>query len=292
MIYYAVALSEGNTEPIFAEIEEVNDNTHTFGVLKNLNGSYTFVMIVWYDFVRRQSYKFSHAIEESKNLQTIMFLVMANGSCCIWLVYPSETISVKDFNCSQIVLDESNIDWKNQKEDLQKRYDSCRSHHSENVIAFLKNSRITMNKYSYRLYPIVGGDKEIDLKGIDETLSDGTIKRMDDKVLFDYQHAAKPKKLYLNMDCNSSAFEVYIWFEENDMIQIFERFYGMHPETKTDFIIRIDAENKKYELALYRQGLKAPVVIPESAYQLIVFKNKFEDYRSENYNQPRGAWIW
>lgn len=75
-------------------------------------------------------------------------------------------------------------------------------------------------------------------------------------------------------------------------MSIFHHFYGAHPETKTDFIIRIDAENKKYELALYRQGLKEPVVIPESAYQLIVFKNKFEDYRSENYDQPRGAWIW
>lgn len=82
------------------------------------------------------------------------------------------------------------------------------------------------------------------------------------------------------------------FFLDEDNLLSFSRFYGAHPETKTDFIIRIDAENKKYELALYRQGLKEPVVIPESAYQLIVFKNKFEDYRSENYNQPRGAWIW
>lgn len=85
---------------------------------------------------------------------------------------------------------------------------------------------------------------------------------------------------------------VYLWLDSTIIVHIFERFYGAHPDTKADFIIRIDPENKKYELALYRQGLKEPVVIPESAYQLIVFKNKFEDYRSENYNQPRGAWIW
>ena len=60
----------------------------------------------------------------------------------------------------------------------------------------------------------------------------------------------------------------------------------------TDFMIRIDSEKNKYELALYRYGLKEPQVISESAYQLLVFKNKFEYYRSENYNQPRGAWIW
>ena len=63
-------------------------------------------------------------------------------------------------------------------------------------------------------------------------------------------------------------------------------------DTKTDFIIRIDSEKRKYELALFRQGLKEPQIIPEDAYQLLVFKNKFEDYRSDNYNQERGAWIW
>ena len=57
-------------------------------------------------------------------------------------------------------------------------------------------------------------------------------------------------------------------------------------------MIRIDSEKKIFELALYRYGLKEPQVISESAYQLFVFKNKFEYYRSENYNQPRGAWIW
>ena len=76
------------------------------------------------------------------------------------------------------------------------------------------------------------------------------------------------------------------------LLEAISKIIWSHPETKVDFIIRIDAENKKYELSLYRQGLKEPVIIPEDAYQLIVFKNKFEDYRSENYNQPRGAWIW
>lgn len=53
-----------------------------------------------------------------------------------------------------------------------------------------------------------------------------------------------------------------------------------------------DSESNKYELALYRYELKEPQVISESAYQLLVLKDKFEYYRSENYNQPKGAWIW
>ena len=73
---------------------------------------------------------------------------------------------------------------------------------------------------------------------------------------------------------------------------MFDKFYGAHRDTRTDFIIRVDAAARKYELALFRYGLKEPVVIPEEAYQLLVFKNRFEDFRSPNYDQPRGAWIW
>lgn len=101
-----------------------------------------------------------------------------------------------------------------------------------------------------------------------------------------------PSKLLVKIAKERCIVQSFIWFDFSVISGIFDRFYGTHPETKSDLIIKIDVEKQKYELALYRQGLKEPVVIPESAYQLIVFKNKFEDYRSENYNQPRGAWIW
>ncbi len=120
---------------------------------------------------------------------------------------------------------------------------------------------------------------------------DGSFNK-NEKRQFDSGPSPIPQRLNFRWDICSIDYNVCFFFNFIILKQFFNRFYGAHPETKTDFIIRIDAENKKYELALYRQGLKEPVVIPESAYQLIVFKNKFEDYRSENYNQPRGAWIW
>lgn len=101
-----------------------------------------------------------------------------------------------------------------------------------------------------------------------------------------------PRPIPKRLSLHNHAFSIYYWFEFESLKSVFERFYGAHPDTKAEFIIRIDVLTNRYELSLFRQGLKEPVVIPESAYQLIVFKNKFEDYRSENYNQPRGAWIW
>lgn len=127
---------------------------------------------------------------------------------------------------------------------------------------------------------------------IEESLFDGTFDKLHDDGLQKYHEAGKPKKLAIKWHIKKTEYTTYFWFEDENICSIFERFYGAHPDTKTDFIIRIDAEKKKYELALFRQGLKEPQIITEDAYQLLVFKNKFEDYRSDNYNQERGAWIW
>lgn len=129
-------------------------------------------------------------------------------------------------------------------------------------------------------------------EGIEELLFDGTFDKLKNGMLLDYHRAGKPKKMAVKWNIGKSEYTAYFWMEEKQITTIFDKFYGAHRDTKTDFIIHIDTESKKYELALFHYGLKEPQIIPESAYQLIVFKNKFEDYRSTNYNQPRGAWIW
>lgn len=127
---------------------------------------------------------------------------------------------------------------------------------------------------------------------IEEMLFDGTHDKLHDGSLLKCHQAGKPKKIAIKWYIGKSEYSAYLWFEDERIREVFDKFYGAHPDTKTDFIIRIDAENRKYELALYRYGLKEPQVISEDVYQLLVFKNKFEDYRSDNYNQERGAWIW
>ena len=127
---------------------------------------------------------------------------------------------------------------------------------------------------------------------IEESLFDGTHDKLHDGGLMKYHEAGKPKKLALKWHIKKSDYSAYFWFEDEEICAIFNKFYGQHPDTKTDFIIHIDPIKKKYELSLYRYGLKEPVIIPKTAYQLIVFKSGFENYRSDNYNQPTGAWIW
>ena len=59
-----------------------------------------------------------------------------------------------------------------------------------------------------------------------------------------------------------------------------------------DFLIHINEEFHIYESGLFCQGMEAPIVIPQEALQTIVFKNKFEEFRSENYHEAPGAWNW
>lgn len=131
-----------------------------------------------------------------------------------------------------------------------------------------------------------------ELDFVEEALYDGTHDKLHDGSLMNYHKGGKPKKLALQWHVKKSEYTAYLWLDDESICTIYDRFYGAHPDTKADFIVRIDVEKKKFELDLYRYGLKEPVVIDESAYQMIVFKNKFEYFRSENYNQPRGAWIW
>lgn len=130
------------------------------------------------------------------------------------------------------------------------------------------------------------------LSYIEEELFDGTYDKLHDEGLMRYHDAGKPMKLKLKWVIAKSAYKAFIWFDEDVIGVLFNRFYGAHAYTKTDFCICIDPQKKRYELSLYRYGLTEPFVISEDSYQMLVFKNGFENYRSPNYAQIDGAWIW
>lgn len=135
-------------------------------------------------------------------------------------------------------------------------------------------------------------DNVPELDRLEEALYDGTHDKLNDGGLYKYHEAGKPKKLALKWHINKREYAAYLWFRDEEIKAVFDRFYGPHPETKTDFIINIDAEKNKYQLSMNRYGLKEPYVITEDAYEMIVFRNKFECFRSGNYSQATGAWIW
>jgi hypothetical protein len=237
------------------------------------------------------------------------------GLVAFWIYSCHKSILVSTFQAVRTIVDMSDFRSANtriQIEDVCQRYINNDLRVKENLEQNGLPPRDLFDKYmqqfTYRYLPLFEQWNENDSEWrendkkegkslpefdyIEESLFDGTHDKLHDGELMNYHQAGKTKKLAVKWHIKKSEYTAYFWFEDEEIRAIFDRFYGAHPETKTDFMIRIDAEKNKYELALYRYGLKEPQVISESAYQLLVFKNKFEYYRSENYNQPRGAWIW
>lgn len=204
-----------------------------------------------------------------KDGDIIVIGITSYGTLAIWIISNKKSDLIYQVAIKSDKISELNSQFKY-------RYIIYLINQHENTLENGENTNELIGKFDY----------------IEETLFDGTHDKLHDGGLLKYHQAGKPKKLRIQWHIGKSEYSAYFWFEEDPIREVFDRFYGAHLDTKTDFIIRIDVERRKYELALYRYGLREPQVIPEDVYQLLVFKNKFEDYRSANYAQERGAWIW
>ena len=127
---------------------------------------------------------------------------------------------------------------------------------------------------------------------IEEALYDGTHDKLHDGGLMEYHQAGKPKKLALQWHIKKSEYSAFLWMDDMKIRAAFEAFYHDYPEAEMDFLFHIDPQKNKYQILFSCLDTEQPIQLNEEAYQMIVFKSKFEYYRSNNYNQQRGAWIW
>ena len=234
----------------------------------------------------------------------ILFGMAPNGKIVVWLSGEKKSIMLLSIQAEKTEMDMTDVSPFATSTSVEEFCSQYKLVQKKNEHLNVDMFDVYTKQYNYRFCIQVNNaflesgkerhekDLLVHVEYIEESLYDGTHDKLHDGGLMKYHQAGKPKKLRVEWHIGKSEYSAYFWFEDERIREVFDRFYGAHPDTKTDFIIRIDAEKRKYELALYRYGLKEPQVIPEDVYQLLVFKNKFEDYRSENYNQERGAWIW
>lgn len=106
-----------------------------------------------------------------------------------------------------------------------------------------------------------------------------------------YINRGVPLKTSVRFIEKKCKYQLFLFFNES-IIDLFEKYYGAHPETKSDIMICYDIKERDVNVSFYRYGLKETFDIPESSYQFIVFKSGFEYIRSKNYNQSHGSWVW
>lgn len=298
----------------FAEYDSMRDNIFmgTFHFV-DIEKGFEQIRTIWYDFYTKEYYDSNISLNSVNDIidedTYVDICYLLGGTILIWVISPPKSHLIQSFyiTTNRIDLDITpNDEWLINKDKIQQQFEIKRERIEQQIQLMDAYTKKLIRQYTYRylvLYENWDKEKNVWLKYceeeiipefdyLEEALFDGTHDKLHDGGLMNYHQAGKPKKLAVKWHIKKSEYTANFWFEDEEIRAIFDRFYGAHPETKTDFMIRIDAEKNKYELALYRYGLKEPQVISESAYQLIVFKNKFEYFRSENYDQPRGAWIW
>lgn len=159
-----------------------------------------------------------------------------------------------------------------------------------NNFVFLPDTR-NYRLYNYRFLPEIkicneSEDIKPEIKNFSVSYLDGSYNNnleLPDKL----SSRGKPYKLAITFFLGKNKYTVRFETDYEKVSGWFDKFYGNHPDTKSDLIISIDLPGQKYELMLYRQGLPEPVKLSEEDYSVIVFKNKFEEYRSENYKKNK-----
>lgn len=270
--------------------------------IKGLN-----IEISWISIETGRTYYFRGPIDipESvinNNDVTLLIGLSSNGEVAIWLHHELQRLLIlytAGIDISEKVTDEmireariiglsGNIIQTIQelcRDDLQ-RFRSIPGFKSEQKRINCLDS--IMRQYNYR-YCVQNISPQC---SIYESLSDTSFLLIDNQNRKQYHQAATPYKLSVGWIDNDDDYSAYYWMDEEKICNLFNLFCGEQSDTKMDFIIQIDVEQNKYELALRKEGLKETQIIPHDVYQILVFKNKFEHYRSDNYNQEPGAWIW
>ena len=133
---------------------------------------------------------------------------------------------------------------------------------------------------------------DLDFDTIEDQRFDGTHDQLRDGDLLKYHEAGCPKRIAIVWYEGRDEFSAYYWFDEQKAPSFFSLIFMMSTSEKADIKFRIDTRANKYEIVLKSDMLMEPQVLPEDIYQLLVFQNDNEHYRSENFAQEDGAWNW
>lgn len=135
-------------------------------------------------------------------------------------------------------------------------------------------------------------DMKPELGFIEESLLDGTFDKIHDQRLLGFHKAGVPEKMLISYHVGKSEYNAFFWLSGNQCLQAFKEIANDNRSVKLCLSVFIDYESNVFHFFLKNEQSCLGKLLPETMFQIIVFKNDFEYYRSNNYNQPRGAWVW
>lgn len=134
---------------------------------------------------------------------------------------------------------------------------------------------------------------DMTLKRIEVQRYDGTHQQRGNLKMLQYHKAGLPRRLTIEWNESSNNFQVYFWFNFEPLSQLMEQFRTVAPDDKTTFVLRLDSRANQYELALQGGPLEQPASLPEECYEMLVFRNGNEYWRSDNFSkEDETEWEW
>lgn len=299
LLYYSFLETAKSKQKVFARYNE--DVAITFCAsysFDQINQGQKKIESVWYDPYLSKYFYATIQIDDDESIDLsrayLDLLFCMGGKLYVWFISPGKSILVKDIIIKEIDIDYtlSDSSWYRTKEEVQKTYNAKAAEYRKRILIMHSNFDMLFKQYMLRFIPIFS-ERSLKLSCVLETRSyDGCRLTLQDADFQEYHEMGKPKNLAVKWKEGKTDYSAYFWFDESCIRKSFELFCGENTDIKIEFLIQFDLEHRQFELMLYNQDSKRLLLIPNETYQLLVFKNKFEEYRSENYNQKSGAWLW
>lgn len=299
LLYYSYLETARSRQKVFARYNE--------DVAVAFCASYSFDQInqgqkkiesVWYDPYLSKSFCATIQIDDDESIDFsrayLDLLFCMGGKLYVWYISPGRSILVKGIIIKEIDIEYTLPDnsWYRTKEEVQKTYNARAAEYSKRILIMHSNFDMLFKQYMLKFVPIFSERSLMHSCSLETRSYDGCRSTLQDADFREYHEMGKPKNLAVKWKEGKSDYSAYFWFDESCIRKSFELFCGENTDIKIEFLIHIDVRACLFELMLYNQDSKKLLLIPNETYQLLVFKNKFEEYRSENYNQKSGAWLW
>lgn len=122
---------------------------------------------------------------------------------------------------------------------------------------------------------------------------DGSHQQRGDLKLLQYHKAGLPRRLTMEWLEGTANMQVFCWFSFEPLSQQMEQLRAIAPDVTPTLVMRLDSRAKRFELALQGGPLEQPATLPQECYEMLVFRNGNEYWRSEIFTKEDEAeWEW
>ena len=144
-----------------------------------------------------------------------------------------------------------------------------------------------MQKFNYRISPKFEYEKT-QLEKIELFYYNGELDTTNSGQHTKNTMRAKPYKIALHWSADRLLYSAYFWTDETKIIETFANFYDDDTQKEGELIIEVGKSNKDFKLMLKDDSTM--IEIPVEDIEIIVFKSKFEFFKSKNYKRPPNGW--